>query len=189
MSAEEHESISDRDPDSSRLPVALVTVSDTRTRENDHGGDLLESLTREAGHQVARRSIVTDDADAIDSHIATCLGDPAIRAILLTGGTGISPRDGTIEVVKRHLRVEMPGYGELIRRLGVDEVGPAAILGRAIGGVIDRPGDRGGPVLVFTMPGSVQAVESAMRGVVIPILPHAAWEARRNLDASPGQAT
>ena len=188
MSAKEHESISNRDPESGRLAVALITVSDTRTIQTDRGGDLLEQLASEAGHQIARRSIVSDDPDKIDAMITECLENATIRAILLTGGTGISPRDGTIEVVRALLRVEIPGYGELVRRLGVDQVGPAAILGRAIGGVIDRRPQKGGPVLVFTMPGSVQAVESTMTGVVIPILPHAAWEVRKGLQDSPQNA-
>ena len=182
MSVEEHESISHRDPEAGRLPVAVITVSDTRTPETDRGGDLLERLAVEAGHRIARRSIVPDDPEAIDGLLQACLAEPEIRAILLTGGTGIAPRDGTIEVVARRLRVEMPGYGELVRSLGVEQVGPSAILGRAIGGVVERPLREGGPMLVFTMPGSVQAVESVMTGVLVPILPHAAWEVRRGLE-------
>ena len=185
MSVEDHETTAQRDPESGRLALALITVSDSRTPETDRGGDLLERLATGAGHQVVQRSIVSDDRDRIDAMITGCLEDSTIRAILLTGGTGISPRDGTIEVVQGHLRVEIPGYGELIRRLGVDQVGPAAILGRAVGGVVDRPLSSGGPVLIFTMPGSVQAVESAMSGVVIPILPHAAWQVRKDLPDRP----
>lgn len=185
MSVEEHESISSHDPRATRLGVAVITVSDTRTPATDRGGDLLQSILTDAGHELARRRIVRDDPVEIDSVIGECLDLPRLEAILLTGGTGISPRDGTIEVVRRHLRVEIPGYGELVRKLGVEQVGPAAILGRAVGGVVDRPTDGGGPVLLFTMPGSVQAVESVMTGVVIPILPHAAWEARKGLE--PGQ--
>lgn len=186
MSVEEHESISHRDPESGRLAVAVITVSDTRTPETDRGGDRLERLASEAGHHIARRSIVPDEAGRIDAMITDCLSDPTIRAILITGGTGIAPRDGTIEVVRDRLRVDMPGYGELVRQLGVAEVGPAAILGRAIGGVVDRPLREGGPVLIFTMPGSVQAVGSAMTGAILPILPHAAWEARKGLQDTPG---
>lgn len=182
MSAEDHESISNRDPRTSRLAVAVITVSDTRTPATDRGGDRLETLVAEAGHRVVQREIVRDDPAAVDSVLQACLGRSEVDAVLLTGGTGISPRDGTIEVVRRHLRVELPGYGELVRRLGVDQVGPAAILSRAVAGVTERPIGDGGPVLVFTMPGSVQAVESAMSGVVIPILPHAAWEARKGLE-------
>lgn len=185
MSVEQHESISHRDPESGRLTVAIITVSDSRTPQTDRGGDLLERLTTQAGHRIARRSIVSDDATAIHADILQCLEQPGVRAIMLTGGTGISPRDGTVDVVRALLRVEIPGYGELVRRLGVDQVGPAAILGRAIGGVVERPLGQGGPVLIFTMPGSVQAVESAMSGVVIPILPHAAWQVRKGLEAPP----
>ena len=177
MGVEEHESRARTDQRSRRLEVAVVTVSDTRTEADDKGGDLVATLLARADHRVSRRHLVPDDPDAIDRALRDCLADHRIRAVLLTGGTGIAPRDGTVEVVRRHLRLELPGYGELVRRLGVDEVGPAAILSRSIAGVAPRPGPGLGPdVLVFTMPGSVQAVESAMSGAIIPILPHAAWQ-------------
>ena len=184
MSANEHQIVSSRDPASKHLDVSVITVSDTRTPETDRGGDLLQELVEAAGHRAVRRCIVSDDSIAIDAGIRESIADPSIRAVLLTGGTGISPRDGTIEVVRRHLRVEIPGYGELVRRLGFDQVGTAAILGRAVGGVVHRKSSQGGPVLVFTMPGSVQAVESAMTDVVIPILPHAAWEVLKGMNDS-----
>lgn len=156
----------------------MITVSDTRTAETDRGGDRLQELLEEAGHRVSIRLLVPDDAEAVDAAIDRCLRPAPIRAVLLTGGTGISPRDGTVEVVRRHLRVELPGYGELIRRLGFEEVGVAAIMSRAVAGVASRPGieDPRQGVLVFTMPGSIQAVESATCGAILPVLPHAAWQ-------------
>lgn len=178
MSAGEHEMAASRSPDHRRVEVAVITVSDTRTPETDRGGDRLRELLEEAGHRVSIRLLVPDEAEAVDSALGRCLRDASIRGVLLTGGTGISPRDGTVEVVRRHLRVELPGYGELIRRLGFDEIGAAAILSRAVAGVAPRPGieDPKQGVLVFTMPGSVQAVESATRGAILPVLSHAVWQ-------------
>lgn len=179
MSVEDHENIAAHDPRSAALPVVVITVSDTRTRKTDRGGDRLEALLTDAGHVVRDRLLVPDDPEAIETALQTGLANPDVQAIFLTGGTGLAPRDGTIEVVRRHLRIEMPGYGELVRRLGVDEIGPAAILSRAIAGVADRPPSINAPtsaVLIFTMPGSVQAVASATSGVILPILAHAAWQ-------------
>ena len=178
MSAEEHEKAASRSPDHRRVEVAVITVSDTRTPETDRGGDRLQGLIEEAGHTVSTRLLVPDEAESIDAAIVRCLEIPSIRAVLLTGGTGISPRDGTVEVVRGHLRVELPGYGELIRRLGFDEIGAAAIMSRAVAGVARRPGVDAPTegVVIFTMPGSVQAVESATRGAILPVLPHAVWQ-------------
>lgn len=179
MSVEEHQKAASDDPRNTSLAVGVITVSDTRTRETDRGGDRLAALLTDAGHVVSTRFLVSDDPEAIETAIQACLAAPGLRAILLTGGTGLAPRDGTVEVVRRHLKVEIPGYGELVRRLGVDEIGPAAILGRAIAGVAARPSAPDSPaadVLIFTMPGSVQAVASATSGVILPILPHAAWQ-------------
>ena len=188
MSVEEHQKTAANDPQSTSLPVGVITVSDTRTRETDRGGDRLETLLTEAGHVVRDRRLVPDDPEAIEAALRAGLENPDLRAIFLTGGTGLAPRDGTVEVVRRHLRIEMPGYGELVRRLGVDEVGPAAILGRAIAGVADRPPSTARPapgVLIFTMPGSVQAVASATSGVILPILVHAAWQVAGGQAAPP----
>src|SRR5687768_2477618 len=96
---------------------AVLTVSDTRTLENDVGGPLIEQHLKKAGHQSIERAIVRDEVEAIEAQLRAWLSNSSIDAILITGGTGISQRDTTIEVVRRLLTVELEGFGELFRML------------------------------------------------------------------------
>ncbi len=157
---------------------AVLTVSDTRTRGNDTGGDLVEQLAREAGHEVLERGIVKDEPDQIRVRLADWLKRDDIDAILTTGGTGVAKRDTTIEVVRGLLTVELEGFGELFRMLSWKEVGAAAMLSRAVGGLVNR-NDGGGETFIFAMPGSPNAVETAMRNLIAPQLAHLVWERRR----------
>lgn len=151
---------------------AVVTVSDTRTLETDRGGQLIIEMLTAAGHEVTSREIVPDDPAKIGP-LLTRLADPATTdAILITGGTGITVRDQTFETVAGLLTKTMPGYGELFRMLSYDDIGPAAMLSRAIGGVRDR-------VIVLTMPGSVAAVKLAMVKLIVPEIGHLVFEARK----------
>lgn len=137
----------------------------------------MESLALDAGHLVRIRELVPDDADAIRESISRGVADSAIQAVLLTGGTGISPRDGTVEVIRAMIAVELEGYGERLRAISVESIGVAGLLSRACAGVIRRPDGSG--VLVFSMPGSVNAVETATTELVLPLIAHAAWEVGR----------
>jgi molybdenum cofactor biosynthesis protein B len=151
---------------------AVVTVSDTRTLENDRGGQLLaESLTA-AGHTVARREIVPDEPNRIRSLVEELADATVLDAILITGGTGIAARDQTFETVSGLLTKTLPGYGELFRMLSYDDIGPAAMLSRTIGGVI-------GQVVLLTMPGSPAAVRLALDKLILPELAHVVYEARK----------
>jgi molybdopterin adenylyltransferase len=151
---------------------AVVTVSDTRTLENDRGGQLLvESLTA-AGHTVARREIVPDDSGCIRALVEELADATALDAILITGGTGIAERDQTFETVSGLLTKTLPGYGELFRMLSYEDIGPAAMLSRTIGGVV-------GQVVVLTMPGSPAAVGLALDKLILPELAHVVYEARK----------
>ncbi len=163
---------------SQSVPCAVVTISDTRTPETDRGGDLVARLLATAGHEVRHRAIVPDDVGPIESSLAALLADGAIRCVLTTGGTGIARRDTTIEVVARLLTAELPGFGEIFRMLSFAEVGAAAMLSRAVGGLVARAPERGGDTFVFAMPGSVNAVELAMTRLVVPELSHLVWERR-----------
>ena len=154
------------------IPVAIITVSDTRTRENDTGGDLIEQRVMAAGHTVAFRAIVRDEPDQIGALLDRIIGETAARLLLFTGGTGIAPRDTTYDVISRRLEKPMPGFGELFRMLSFAEVGPAAMLSRATAGVY-----RGR--LVFSMPGSPNAVQVAMDKLIMPEIEHLAWEVVR----------
>ena len=154
----------------------MLTVSDTRAPETDGSGDLIAALLGGDGHHVAHREIVRDEADAIRTALEAWLADPELRVILTTGGTGISRRDTTIEVVRMLLTAHLDGFGELFRMLSYDEVGAAAMLSRAVAGLVARdPGD-GGDTFVFAMPGSPNAVETAMRKLVLPEVRHLVWE-------------
>ncbi len=157
-----------------RGPVrcAVLTVSDTRTLETDEGGRLIVELLQSAGHVVVRRGIVPDEPAEVRSWLEEALADPEVQAVLTTGGTGVSPRDGTYEVVSGLLDKRMDGFGELFRVLSYQEVGPAAMLSRAVGGVA-----RG--KVVLAMPGSPAGVRLAMEKLVLPELGHLVWEATR----------
>ncbi len=151
---------------------AVITVSDTRTLENDRGGQLVIDLLTTAGHKACAREIIRDEPTSMRALIADLCSRADIDAILLTGGTGIGSRDQTFETVSGLLTKTMPGYGELFRMLSYQQVGTAAMLSRAVGGLI-------GTKLILTMPGSPAAVELAMTQVILPELGHLVREARR----------
>lgn len=151
---------------------AVVTVSDTRTLDDDRGGQLLADSLTAAGHSVTRREIVPDDPNRIRLIIEELADSTALDAILVTGGTGIAERDQTYETVSTMLTRALPGYGELFRMLSYKEIGPAAMLSRTIGGLI-------GQVVLLTMPGSPAAVQLALDKLILPELGHLVYEARK----------
>jgi molybdenum cofactor biosynthesis protein B len=155
-----------------RAVCAVLTISDTRTKETDKGGRTIITHLEAARHTIGDYAIVKDDAMQIDTQLRTWLSERRFDAICTTGGTGISSRDTTIEVVARLLDKQLDGFGELFRMLSWDEVGPAAMLSRAIAGLA-------GETLVFTMPGSTNAVALAMSKLIVPELPHLIWERSR----------
>ncbi len=152
--------------------VAVLTVSDTRTRENDTGGTAVVELTTAAGHLVAWREICPDQPQRIRSLVDQLAHRSDIDAVLLTGGTGLSSRDLTHETLNALFTKPLPGYGELFRMLSFAEVGPAAMLSRATAGLVGR-------TVVFSMPGSPAAVRLAMTRLIVPELAHLVREARR----------
>lgn len=154
------------------MRVAVVTVSDTRTRENDTGGDLIEQRITAAGHVVVFREIVKDEPERIGALLDRIASETDARIILFTGGTGIAPRDTTYDALARKLEKTLPGFGELFRMLSYQEVGAAAMLSRATAGVY-----RGR--VVVSMPGSPNAVQVAMDKLILPELQHLAWEVAR----------
>lgn len=152
--------------------LGIVTVSDTRTLETDASGLLIDQIATQAGHEVAWRKIVRDEPVEIQNVIVQSQSDPSIQAVLITGGTGISPRDQTVETLEKLFTKQIPGYGELFRWLSFHEIGPACILSRATGGLI-------GPLVVLLMPGSRAAVKLAMEQIIVPELPHLVREANK----------
>lgn len=151
---------------------AAITVSDTRTPETDTGGRTLCDLVEGAGHRVAIRVIVRDEPEDVERAVRDALAMPEVDLVVLTGGTGLSARDGTVEVVSRLLEKPIDGFGELFRFLGFQQVGSAAMLSRATGGLV-----RG--KFVFALPGSPRAVRLAMEALILPEVSHLLFEARR----------
>jgi len=124
-------------------------------------------MLADAGHSVAVYRIVPDEFDEITETISQLVLD--VEVILLTGGTGITRRDGTFEAVSSMLEKTLPGFGEIFRMLSYDEIGPASMLSRATAGVFEN-------TLIFSMPGSTGAVKLAMEKLIVPELSHLAWE-------------
>jgi molybdenum cofactor biosynthesis protein B len=151
---------------------AVITVSDTRTLETDTGGRAVIDRLAAAGHSVAAREITPDEPDRMRTLLVSLRDRSDIDAILMTGGTGITNRDQTYETVSELLDKPLPGYGEIFRMLSFQDIGPAAILSRAVGGLIGRK-------VLLTMPGSPAAVQLAMEKIIVPELPHLVREARR----------
>ncbi len=163
-----------RDQAAAREPVrcAVVTISDTRTPETDASGRLCRERLEAAGAVVLDYQILPDEPDLIGPLLESLCARDDIDAVLLNGGTGIARRDRTYDAVAARLDKLLPGFGELFRLLSYQEVGAAAMLSRAVAGV--REG-----TLVFSMPGSPNAVEVAMDRLIAPELAHLAWELRR----------
>jgi molybdenum cofactor biosynthesis protein B len=154
------------------VSCAVITVSDTRTLETDTGGQTIIDFLLAAGHAVAARQIIRDEPGPMRALLAALSQNDGIQAILMTGGTGLGSRDQTYETISSLITKPLPGYGELFRQLSYQEIGPAAMLSRAAGGLIGR-------TVVLTMPGSPAGVKLAMEKLILPELGHLVREARR----------
>jgi molybdenum cofactor biosynthesis protein B len=152
------------------VPTAVITVSDTRTIETDTGGALVAELLEAAAHPVVYREVVPDDPEAIASAVKAGLARDDTDAIVLTGGTGVAPRDVTPETVEPLLERIVPGFGELFRMLSYQDIGSAALLSRALAGIACGK-------TVFVIPGSRGAVRLAMDALILPEIGHLAGEA------------
>ena len=145
---------------------AVITVSDTRGPAEDKSGDRIVAGLERAGHQVVARAWVKDDVAAIRRAARAALARPRVDAVLVTGGTGLAPRDHTPEALRPLLDLELPGFGEIFRMLSYRSVGSAAWLSRAGAGVAKGR-------LVVWLPGSTRAVDLAIAKLVGPELGHA----------------
>jgi molybdenum cofactor biosynthesis protein B len=152
------------------VPTLVVTVSDTRTLETDTGGALAAELLAGAGHPLVRREIVKDEPAAIADAVRRGLAEDGVGALLLTGGTGVAPRDVTPDAVEPLLERVIPGFGEIFRALSYEEIGSAALLSRALAGIAAGR-------VVFVLPGSRGAVRLGLEKLVLPELGHLAAEA------------
>ena len=155
-----------------RLGFAVFVCSSSRFREwqrkgkiDDPSGDMIAELLEKAGHRVALRGVVPDDGAVIRQSVLKALGMDEVDAVVTCGGTGVGARDVTIEAVKPLLEKELPGFGELFRGLSYDEIGSAAVMSRALAGVVKGKA-------VFVLPGSPQAVRLCVERLILPEAPH-----------------
>ncbi len=159
----------DHDTSAKKVVVAVLTVSDTRSLENDRSGLVIVEQLEAAGHSISVRELVRDEQTAIIALITNWSRQESVHAIVITGGTGPSRRDVTPEAVLPLMSATMQGFGELFRQLSYEEIGAAAMLSRADAGWIDSGSKR---TPVFLLPGSPKAVSLAMSQLIIPQLGH-----------------
>ena len=167
MSAEQH-----RQYAPAVLGFAVITVSDSRRPEDDTSGRTIREMAEASGHRIEDSTLVPDDVAAIRDALRKMLARPGVDVVVTTGGTGLSPRDLTLEAAGPLLDRPVEGFGELFRMLSYQQVGAAAMLSRAAAGLI---GERA----VFLLPGSPKAVALAMEKLILPEAGHLLSQARR----------
>ncbi len=181
MGHEQHQALAEQQAEDKPITACILTVSDTRTRQDDHGGDAIEQRLLGSDCRIIQRSITRDEPDDIRDVLTAWIDRGDVQVILCTGGTGIARRDTTIEVVRSLLHVPLDGFGELFRSISHSRIGSAAMLSRSTAGLAvsasATPDDPG--TLIFAMPGSLDAVETAMDELIIPQLRHLVWERHR----------
>lgn len=147
------------------LVCAVLTISDTRTPDTDSSGARIRELLEADGHRVAAYAILPDEPDIVRTRLVELVAE-SVEVAIINGGTGLAPRDTTYEAIVGMLDKRLDGFGELFRSLSFAEIGPAAMLSRAVAGVAGR-------TLVASLPGSTPAVDLAMRKLLLPVLGHA----------------
>jgi molybdopterin adenylyltransferase len=141
------------------LNIAVITISDTRTKADDSSGDTLQKLLTEAGHKCARREIIRDNIDLIMSTVEQLIEAPEVNVIITTGGTGLTGRDVTVEAVRPLFDKEIEGFSTLMHMLSYQTIGPSTLSSRACAGL--TPG-----TLIFCVPGSPGACKDAWNGIL-----------------------
>jgi len=136
------------------LAIAILTVSDTREKDDDTSGELLIRLAHEAGHHVADRQLVPDDVYRLRAVVSRWIADPGIQVVIANGGTGITGRDVTPSAIRPLLDKEIEGFGELFRMISYQEIGTSSLQSRALAGVANA-------TVIFCVPGSPNACETA----------------------------
>jgi len=160
-------------PDSPGMMVtcAVITVSDTRTEETDKSGQLIKQLLADAKHTLAAYKIVKDEPIQIQEQLEL-LSQSDLDVVIFNGGTGIAPRDTTYDALEKLLEKTLPGFGELFRFLSYQEIGSRAIASRAVAGVYQAK-------LIFSVPGSSNAVRLAMEKLILPEVVHLVSQIRQ----------
>ncbi|MUV50944.1 MULTISPECIES: molybdenum cofactor biosynthesis protein B [Haloarcula] len=157
--------------DAEGVEIGVLTVSTSRTLDDDPAGDIIAAACEDAGHEIAERRLVADEMDAIEDAVAALLDD-GVDVVLTTGGTGLTPDDVTVDAIEPLFDRPVPGFGELFRWLSYEEVGAMAMASRATAGVVD---DR----LVFCLPGSENAARTGAEKLVAPAVGHLLGLVRR----------
>lgn len=170
MSLEAHRAAAPR-----QLTVGVVTLSDSRHAATDTSGAAIRTALLAAGHAVRGPQILREDPLTLRPELAAACVQPGVDALIVSGGTGLAPRDLAFEVLTGLYTRPLPGFGELFRSLSYAAIGSAALLSRASAGVV---GDR----LVFSIPGSPAAVQLALEKLILPELAHAIGELRRGAE-------
>ncbi|MFQ5461178.1 MAG: molybdenum cofactor biosynthesis protein B [Phycisphaerae bacterium] len=150
------------------LKCAVITVSDTRTIETDASGTYIVDALKREGHRVMTRELVVDEPEKVRAMIERICRGGDCDVVLVTGGTGVSPRDTTFEAVSSLYEKPLPGFGELFRVLSYEEIGAAAMLSRASAGLCCQSA-------IFSMPGSPGAVRLAIEKLIMPQIGHIVW--------------
>ena len=163
------------------LGVSVVTISSTRSLDDDPSGDAIATAITETGHELVQRELVPDDHDTIQSIVGRLSKREDTDTVITTGGTGVSPDDVTVEAVEPLFAKTLPGFGELFRRRSIDDIGTRVVGTRAVAGIVAG-------VPVFCLPGSEQAVELGVEELVLPEAPHLAGLARDDAADEPGDA-
>ena len=154
------------------IRAAILTVSDTRTKADDFGGQRIQSLLKEASFEVIDYQITKDEPYALSKHVKNWCASQSINTIIITGGTGFTPRDQTYDTILPLFEKEMTGFGELFRSLSYEEIGPKAMFSRATAGSREN-------CAIYVLPGSVNAVTLAMTKLILPTVQHFVGELNR----------
>ena len=152
------------------MTVAIVSVSTTRSLSDDESGHWIRDEVLKEGHQVLSHQLIPDDTRIISDTVQSVIQKDSPMVLLLTGGTGISPQDLTIEAVRPLFSKELVAFGPLFAQLSYEQIGSAALLSRATAGIINK-------TIVFCMPGSLKACQLTCRALIFPELGHLVFHA------------
>jgi len=147
------------------VKIGIITVSTTRSLKDDKSGLWISKRAKKEGHEVVFHQVITDEIEIITRTVMDVIKDPAPQALLVTGGTGISSKDVTIEAVHPLFTKELTAFGPIFAQLSFEQIDSAAILSRATAGVIEK-------TILFCMPGSINACKLACKAIIFPELGH-----------------
>ena len=151
-----------------KIKLGILSISTTRTLENDKSGHWIAKRAKKEGHTIAFHQVVTDDLQIIRTAVENGIKEQQPQVIILTGGTGISPRDVTIEAVRPLFKKELSSFGPIFASLSYEQIDSAAILSRATAGTIEQ-------TLLFCIPGSLKACKLACSTLIFPEIGHLVW--------------